>query len=68
MARFCKKCGNMLDENSGICKVCNPTGVLTENELVLSPKVKNDISNSKIKEKHNEKKKLQKRTEEKIFS
>lgn len=65
MAKFCKKCGNMLDENSGICKVCNPTGVLTENELVLSPKVKNDISNSKIKEKHNEKKKTSKKNRRK---
>ena len=49
MAKFCKKCGNLLDENSGICKVCNPTGNLTENESILSPKVKNDISGKKIK-------------------
>lgn len=65
MAKFCKKCGNMLDENSSICKVCNPTGVLTKNELVLSPKVKNDISNSKIKENHNEKKKASKKNRRK---
>lgn len=43
MANFCKKCGNMLDENTGICKECNPTELLIENELVLSKKVKNDI-------------------------
>lgn len=57
MAKFCKKCGNLLDENTGICKECNPTDTSTENELVLSPKDKNDISNPKIKEKHNRKKK-----------
>lgn len=59
MAKFCKKCGNMLDENTGVCKKCNPTGTLSEKELVLSKKVKDDISNPIIKENQNKKKKLQ---------